>query len=179
MKLRTKDIVLHFGSKRVLKGIDLDVPTNKIVALIGPSGCGKSTLLRSLNRLHDLDPSAKLEGDVYLDGREILNKRTDPVEIRRKIGMVFQQPNPFAKSIFDNVAYGLKINGLKNKTAIKNRVEESLRSSYLWDEVHDDLSKSALGLSGGQQQRLCIARTIAVKPEVILMDEPCFGLGSN
>ncbi len=175
-KLQVKNISLSFGSKQVLKGIDLDIKKNKVTALIGPSGCGKSTLLRSMNRMHDLSPDAKVNGDVLLDGMSIYRRSINVVEVRSKIGMVFQKPNPFPKSIFDNISYGLKINGSRRNEDIKHKVENSLRASYLWDEVQDDLNKSALTLSGGQQQRLCIARAIAVKPEVILMDEPCSAL---
>jgi len=175
-KVEIKDINLSFGSKHILKDINLDIPENKIVALIGPSGSGKSTLLRCLNRMHDLDAAAKVDGDVLVDGESIFTNKTDVVEVRKKIGMVFQKPNPFPKTIFENIAYGLKINGQRNRKQLKEAVESSLKESFLWEEVHDDLEKSALRLSGGQQQRLCIARTIAVRPEVILMDEPCSAL---
>lgn len=175
-KIEVRNLDLFFGKKQVLKGIHLEVPKHKVVALIGPSGCGKSTLLRSMNRMHDISPDAKITGDVLLDGKNIYHKNVDVVEIRRNIGMVFQKPNPFPKSIFENVAYGLKINGERNKTKLQEKVETVLKSSYLWNEVKDDLNKSALSLSGGQQQRLCIARAIAVEPEVILMDEPCSAL---
>lgn len=175
-KIEVRNLDLFFGKKQVLKSIYLSVPKHKVVALIGPSGCGKSTLLRSMNRMHDLSPDAKITGDVLLDGKNIYHKNIDVVEIRRKIGMVFQKPNPFPKSIFENVAYGLKINGERNKARLQEKVEIALKNSYLWNEVKDDLNKSALSLSGGQQQRLCIARAIAVEPEVILMDEPCSAL---
>lgn len=175
-KLEVRNIELSFGAKQVLKGIDLNIRENKVTALIGPSGCGKSTLLRSMNRMHDLSPDAKVTGDVLLDGKSIYDRGVNVVEVRSKIGMVFQKPNPFPKSIFENVAYGLKVNGINNKQTLKEKVENSLKSSYLWNEVQDDLNKSALALSGGQQQRLCIARAIAVAPEVILMDEPCSAL---
>lgn len=175
-KLEVKDLSLSFGTKEVLKGISMEVTSNEIVALIGPSGCGKSTLLRSMNRMHDLSPDAHITGDVLLEGESLYAKGVDVVEIRRRIGMVFQKPNPFPKSIFDNVAYGLRINGERNKAKLKEIVEKSLKGSALWDEVSDQLDKSALALSGGQQQRLCIARTVAVSPEVILMDEPCSAL---
>ena len=175
-KLAVRDLHLHYGSKEVLKGINLDVPENNIVALIGPSGCGKSTLLRAMNRMHDLSPEAKVKGQILLDGANIYAPGKDVVEVRRKIGMVFQKPNPFPKSIFDNIAYGLKIAGENNKKQLHEVVESTLKGSYLWEEVKDDLDKSALSLSGGQQQRLCIARAVAVQPEVLLMDEPCSAL---
>lgn len=175
-KLAVQDLHLHYGSKEVLKGINLEIPENGIVALIGPSGCGKSTLLRAMNRMHDLSPDAKIKGQILLDGNNIYAPGKDVVEVRRKIGMVFQKPNPFPKSIFDNIAYGLKIAGENNKQHLHDVVERTLKGSYLWEEVKDDLDKSALALSGGQQQRLCIARAIAVQPEVLLMDEPCSAL---
>ncbi len=175
-KLEVKDINLFFGDKHALKSVSLAVEENKIVALIGPSGCGKSTLLRSMNRMHELHAGVKMTGEILLDGKSILEKKVDAVDIRRKIGMVFQKPNPFPKSIFNNVAYGLKINGLHGNGQMKTSVEESLKDCYLWDELKDSLDRSALEISGGQQQRLCIARAIAVKPQVILMDEPCSAL---
>ncbi|HMO41489.1 MAG TPA: phosphate ABC transporter ATP-binding protein PstB [Saprospiraceae bacterium] len=175
-KLAIRNIRLSYGKQEVLKGISMDIPANQIVALIGPSGCGKSTLLRAMNRMHDLSPTARVQGDILLDGENIYAPGTDVVAIRRKIGMVFQKPNPFPKSIFDNVAYGLKINGERNRKRLQEIVERTLRSSYLWEEVKDHLYKSALELSGGQQQRLCIARAVAVTPQVLLMDEPCSAL---
>lgn len=175
-KLAVRDLHLHYGTKEVLKGINLDVPENNIVALIGPSGCGKSTLLRAMNRMHDLSPEAKVKGQILLDGDNIYAPGKDVVEVRRKIGMVFQKPNPFPKSIFDNIAYGLKIAGENNRQHLQEVVENTLKGSYLWEEVKEDLEKSALALSGGQQQRLCIARAVAVQPEVLLMDEPCSAL---
>ena len=175
-KLAVRDLHLHYGTKEVLKGINLDVHENNIVALIGPSGCGKSTLLRAMNRMHDLSTEAKVKGQILLDGENIYAPGKDVVEVRRKIGMVFQKPNPFPKSIFDNIAYGLKIVGENNKKQLHEVVERTLKGSYLWEEVKDDLDKSALSLSGGQQQRLCIARAVAVQPEVLLMDEPCSAL---
>lgn len=175
-KVEVKDLHLHFGDKHVLKGIDLKIPEKSIVALIGPSGCGKSTLLRSMNRMHDLTPIAKLKGEVFLDGESIMGRKNDVTSVRKKIGMVFQRPNPFPKSILKNVAYGLEINNMAKNGQAKKIVEEALKDCYLWDEVGDNLNRSALDLSGGQQQRLCIARTIAVQPEVILMDEPCSAL---
>ena len=175
-KLEVQNLHLRFGKKEILKGISLNMPDNAITALIGPSGCGKSTLLRSFNRMHDLNPEAHLEGHILLDGHNILSKKKSATDIRRRIGMVFQKPNPFPKSIFENVAYGLKINGLHHPERLREQVENALRESFLWEEVHDQLDKSALELSGGQQQRLCIARAIAVEPEVLLMDEPCSAL---
>ncbi len=175
-KLEVKNLNLSFGSKQVLKNVHIEVPEHSIVALIGPSGSGKSTLLRAMNRMHDLVPSAKVEGDIFLDGSNIYDPQVDVVEVRRRVGMVFQKPNPFPKSIFDNVCYGLKIYGKHKKSHLEEVVESSLKSSGLWGEVQDQLNQSALNLSGGQQQRLCIARTIAVRPEVILMDEPCSAL---
>ncbi|WP_460959652.1 phosphate ABC transporter ATP-binding protein PstB [Spirosoma litoris] len=176
MKLEVKKLHVYFSDKHVLKDINLTVAEHTITALIGPSGCGKSTLLRSLNRLHDLLPTARITGQILLNGENILAPKTDVVAVRRRIGMVFQKPNPFPKSIFDNVAYGLRINGLETRESLSEKVEESLRQSNLWEEVKDGLDKSALILSGGQQQRLCIARAIAVAPEIILMDEPCSAL---
>lgn len=175
-KLEIKNLDLSFGTKQVLKKVSVDIPEHTIVALIGPSGSGKSTLLRSINRMHDLVPSAHLSGDIFLEGNNIYDPEVDVVDVRRRIGMVFQKPNPFPKSIFENVCYGLKINGERNKTHLQDVVEQSLKDSGLWEEVKDQLNQSALDLSGGQQQRLCIARTIAVRPEVILMDEPCSAL---
>lgn len=174
--IEIKNISLSFGDKQVLKNVSLDIPEKKIVALIGPSGCGKSTLLRCLNRMHDLNSNVRINGQILLDGADILSEKVNVVEIRRNIGMVFQKPNPFPKSISENIAYGLRINGTKDKDILKTSVEESLKHSFLWDEVKDDLEKSGLLLSGGQQQRLCIARAIAIKPKVILMDEPCSAL---
>ncbi|MCC6282317.1 MAG: phosphate ABC transporter ATP-binding protein [Saprospiraceae bacterium] len=176
IKLDVQALDLFFGKKQVLKNIHLSIPEGKITALIGPSGCGKSTLLRSINRLHDLHPDARLMGKILLDGHNILHRNTNVVHLRRRVGMVFQKPNPFPMSIAENVAYGLKINALCSKSEMRARVEQSLRNSFLWEEVADDLDKSALELSGGQQQRLCIARAIAVEPEVILFDEPCSAL---
>lgn len=175
-KLEAKEINLFFGEKHALKNVSLSVGENKIIALIGPSGCGKSTLLRCMNRMHELHAGVKITGDIVLDGQSILGKTVDVVDVRRKIGMVFQKPNPFPKSIFNNIAYGLKINGLAQNGQLKPAVEEALKDCYLWDELKDSLDRSALEISGGQQQRLCIARAIAVKPELLLMDEPCSAL---
>lgn len=175
-KIEIRDLNLFFEKKQALKNISLDIPEGKITALIGPSGCGKSTLLRCINRMHDLNPQAKITGKILLDQTNILHGNTNPVHLRRRVGMVFQKPNPFPKSIAENVAYGIKINHLCSKSEIPARVEQCLRDSFLWEEVKDELGKSALELSGGQQQRLCIARAIAVEPEVILLDEPCSAL---
>ncbi|MEP0548763.1 MAG: phosphate ABC transporter ATP-binding protein PstB [Rhodothermales bacterium] len=172
-KIKIEDVEFWYGEKRVLKGISLDIPTNEVTAFIGPSGCGKSTLLRCINRMNELIPDTRLEGVVAIDGQDIYHD-ADPVVVRRRIGMVFQKPNPFPKTIYQNVAWGAKINGFKGD--MDQRVEESLRQAALWDEVKDRLDEQAYGLSGGQQQRLCIARTLAVKPEVVLMDEPASAL---
>jgi phosphate transport system ATP-binding protein len=169
-----KDLNVYYGNFRAVKDVTLSIPRNKITAFIGPSGCGKSTMLRSFNRMNELVPTAHVRGNVTLDGVDIYESDIDPVMVRRKVGMVFQKPNPFPKSIFENVAWGARINGYKGN--IEDLVEESLRQAALWDEVKDKLHQSGLSLSGGQQQRLCIARTIAVKPEIILMDEPASAL---
>ena len=169
-----RNLALWYGQKQAIGGISLDIPRNRVTALIGPSGCGKSTLLRCINRMNDLIPIARTEGEVRIDGVNIYGDATDPTEVRRVVGMVFQKPNPFPKSIYDNVAFGAKINGYTGN--MDELVEESLTRAALWDEVKDDLKKSGLALSGGQQQRLCIARAIAVNPEIVLMDEPCSAL---
>jgi phosphate transport system ATP-binding protein len=169
-----RDVSIHYGRFRAVKDISFDVPANSITALIGPSGSGKSTLLRAINRMNDLIPGARVEGEVLFHGENLYAPYVDPVEVRRRIGMVFQKPNPFPKSIFDNVAFGPRVNGMKGK--LDDLVEESLRRAVLWDEVKDKLNQSGLALSGGQQQRLCIARAIATSPEVILMDEPASAL---
>ena len=176
VKISTKDLNLYYGANHALKNVSLDLYANKITAFIGPSGCGKSTYLKTLNRMNDLVPNVKIEGKVLLDGEDIYDPKVDTTILRKKVGMVFQKPNPFPMSIYDNVAYGPRIHGLKNKAKLDEIVEQSLRGAALWDEVHDRLKKSALGLSGGQQQRLCIARALAVEPEVILMDEPTSAL---
>ncbi|KZX15473.1 phosphate import ATP-binding protein PstB 3 [Methanobrevibacter cuticularis] len=175
-RIEVKDLNVYFGDAHILKDINTEIAKNTVTALIGPSGCGKSTFIRTLNRMNDLIPNFRHEGDVYLDGKDIYNPKMDVVDLRKKIGMVFQKPNPFPKSIFENVAYGLRIHGVSDNDKLNQRVEESLKSAALWDEVKDKLDNSAMGLSGGQQQRLCIARTIANNPEVILMDEPCSAL---
>lgn len=175
-KLYSKDLNLHYGPKHALKGINLDMKAYKVTALIGPSGCGKSTFLRSLNRMNDLIENVKISGSVFVDNVDIYNKKVDEVQLRKKVGMIFQKSNPFPKSIYDNIAYGPRIHGLRDKRKLDELVETSLRRSALWDEVKDELHKSALALSGGQQQRLCIARALAVDPEVLLMDEPASAL---
>ena len=174
--ITVKDMCLWYGQVQALKNININIEEKSITALIGPSGCGKSTFLKSLNRMNDLVPGVKITGDLRYRGEDIFDPKLNVNELRRNIGMVFQKPNPFPKSIFDNVAYGLRIHGEEDEDYIAQVVEESLKSAAIWDEVKDKLDKSAMGLSGGQQQRLCIARTIAVSPEVILMDEPCSAL---
>lgn len=175
-KLEAKNVNFYYGDFQALKNISMSVTPNEVVAFIGPSGCGKSTLLRLFNRMNDLVHGTRLEGEILLDGKNIYNQDVDIDELRKNVGMVFQRPNPFPKSIFENVAYGLRVNGVKDNTFIEQRVEETLKGAALWDEVKDKLKKSANGLSGGQQQRLCIARAMAVKPEVLLMDEPASAL---
>jgi len=174
--LGTRDFSLFYGDRQALRRVTLDVPALAVTAIIGPSGCGKSTLLRSFNRMNDLIPGVRVEGRVRFDDQDVFAPGTDVVELRRRIGMVFQRPNPFPKSIFENVAFGLKMLGMKDRSELEERVERGLRQASLWDEVKDTLARSALQLSGGQQQRLCIARCLAVEPEVILMDEPASAL---
>ena len=174
LAIEARELTIYYGNFRAVKNVDLEIPRKKITAIIGPSGCGKSTMLRSFNRMNELVPSAWAEGNIFFGGIDIYGSEVDPVEIRRRIGMVFQKPNPFPKSIYDNVAWGAKINGYKGN--MDELVEESLQQAALWDDVKDKLDQSGLSLSGGQQQRLCIARTIAVKPEIILMDEPASAL---
>jgi len=176
IKMSSKNLNFFYGSFHALHEISLEMYKNQVTALIGPSGCGKSTFLRCLNRMNDLIPISRVEGQILLDNEDIYEPRVDVVLLRRRIGMVFQKPNPFPKSIFENVAYGMRVNGIKNKSVIENRVESSLKQGALWEEVKDRLHESALGLSGGQQQRLCIARALAVDPEVLLMDEPASAL---
>ncbi|MGA2385241.1 MAG: phosphate ABC transporter ATP-binding protein PstB [Candidatus Bathyarchaeia archaeon] len=176
-KLETRDLKAIYGKVQALKGINLRFPENRVTAVMGPSGCGKSTLIRCLNRIHELTPGAKVEGEVILDGVNIYAPNVDPVAIRRRIGMVFQKPNPFpTMSIFDNAVAGLKLNGVRDKKKLNELAEKSLRMAFLWDEVKGDLKKPGTALSGGQQQRLCIARALAVQPEILLMDEPCSAL---
>ena len=174
--ITTKDVHLYYGKKEALKGITLDFPQGGIHALIGPSGCGKSTYLRCLNRMNDMIDNVKITGDIRLDGNDIYSPQTDTVTLRKRVGMVFQQPNPFPFSIYENIVYGLRIAGIKDKEVLDERVETSLKQAAIWDEVKDDLKKSAVALSGGQQQRICIARVLAVRPEVILFDEPTSAL---
>ncbi|MFY9720730.1 MAG: phosphate ABC transporter ATP-binding protein PstB [Candidatus Cybelea sp.] len=176
VKLSVEHLNVYYGAFHAIKNASLAVPVNKVMALIGPSGCGKSTFIRALNRMHDLTPGARVEGSVLLDDRDIYAPEIDPVTIRYRIGMVFQRPNPFPKSIYDNVVYGPRIHGVANKAALMEICEASLRRAALWDEVKDRLDRSAMTLSGGQQQRLCIARCLSVDPEVILMDEPASAL---
>lgn len=171
----TKNLNLYYGNVQALKNINLDIQENSVTALIGPSGCGKSTFLRTLNRMNDLIDSVRVEGEVLYEGKNVYNDY-DVIELRKKIGMVFQKPNPFPMSIYDNIAYGSRIHGVKNKNTLDEIVEKSLKGAALWDEVKDRLKKNALGLSGGQQQRLCIARVLAVEPQVLLMDEPTSAL---
>jgi len=174
--IRTSHLNLWYGEKSALTDVSMEVPDRRVTALIGPSGCGKSTLIRCFNRMNDLVNICRITGRIDFHGNDIYAKESDPVEIRRKIGMVFQKPNPFPKSIYENVAYGPRIHGINDKKRLGEIVEQSLRHAALWEEVKDRLQDSAMGLSGGQQQRLCIARTLAVEPEVILMDEPCSAL---
>ena len=174
--ITAKDLNLWYGDFKALKNISLDVGEREITALIGPSGCGKSTFLKTLNRMNDLVPGVRIEGEVLLDGQEIYGPNVDTIALRQKVGMVFQQPNPFPMSIYDNVAYGPRVHGIRGKEKLDDIVEESLQGAAIWEEVKDRLKKSALGLSGGQQQRLCIARALAVQPEVLLMDEPTSAL---
>jgi phosphate transport system ATP-binding protein len=171
---RLQDVTVGYAGREAIRGITFDVPANQITAIIGPSGSGKSTLIRVLNRMNDLIPSAQVSGKVFYHGQNLYDPAVDPVEVRRRIGMVFQKPNPFPKSIFENVAFGLRVNGMTN--GLDGRVEQALRAAALWDEVRSDLRKNAYDLSGGQQQRLCIARAIAVEPDTILMDEPASAL---
>ncbi|MBF2569915.1 phosphate ABC transporter ATP-binding protein [Listeria welshimeri] len=174
--IETKDVDLFYGSKQALQKIALNIKKNQVTALIGPSGCGKSTFLRTLNRMNDLIPNVKTTGEIYIGGENVQDPKIDMVNLRKKVGMVFQQANPFPFSIYDNVAYGPRMHGVKDKKVLYEIVERSLRQAALWEEVHDRLDRSAIGMSGGQQQRLCIARVLAVKPDVILMDEPTSAL---
>ena len=174
--LEVEGVDIYYGSYRAVHDVSMNIERNKITAFIGPSGCGKSTVLRAFNRMNDLIPGARVEGEIRFRGENLYAQDIDPVEVRRRIGMVFQKPNPFPKSIYDNVAYGPRILGVRDRKTLDDIVESSLKGAALWDEVKNDLKKSGLDLSGGQQQRLCIARTIAVEPEIILMDEPCSAL---
>lgn len=175
-KISVKDLNLYYGSNHALKNVNMEIKEKAITAFIGPSGCGKSTFLKCINRMNDLVDNVRIEGTVLLDGENIYDKKVDPTLLRKKVGMVFQQPNPFPMSIYDNIAYGPRVHGIKNKSQLDEIVENALRDAAIFDEVKDRLKKSALGLSGGQQQRLCIARALAVQPEVLLMDEPTSAL---
>ena len=175
-KICVRGLNLYYGPNHALKNINMDIPAGAVTAFIGPSGCGKSTFLKTLNRMNDLVPGVRIEGEVLLDGQEIYGPNVDTIALRQKVGMVFQQPNPFPMSIYDNVAYGPRVHGIRSKEKLDDIVEESLRGAAIWEEAKDRLKKSALGLSGGQQQRLCIARALAVQPEVLLMDEPTSAL---
>jgi len=175
-KISARSVNFYYGAYQALKGISFDIAANRVTALIGPSGCGKSTFLRCLNRMNDLIDGARIDGTIELDGTDIYDPSVDPVELRKEVGMVFQKPNPFPMTIHDNIAYGPRIHGVKKRSELDEIVEKCLRRAALWDEVKDKLKQSAMMLSGGQQQRLCIARTIAVDPKIILMDEPCSAL---
>ena len=175
-KMEVKNLNLWYGKAQALYNIDMPVKQHKVTSIIGPSGCGKSTLIRCLNRMNDIIPLCRVEGNVYLDGNDIYEKSMDVVDVRKKVGMVFQKPNPFPKSVYENVAYGPRVAGVNDKFKLDEIVERSLKEAVLWDEVSERLEESAMGLSGGQQQRLCIARALAISPEVILMDEPCSSL---
>ena len=175
-KISVRDLNLYYGENHALKGVNMDISENAITAFIGPSGCGKSTFLKTLNRMNDLIDNVRITGTVEIDGQDIYGKGIDTTMLRKKVGMVFQQPNPFPMSIYDNIAYGPRVHGIKNRSKLDQIVEESLKGAAIWHEVKDRLKKSALGLSGGQQQRICIARALAVEPEVLLMDEPTSAL---
>jgi phosphate transport system ATP-binding protein len=176
VKMRTESLGVFYGDTSAVRDVTIDINANQVLALIGPSGCGKSTFLRTLNRMNETISGARVAGKVLLDGRDIYANDVDPVTVRRQVGMVFQKSNPFPKSIFENVAYGLRVSGIKDMSTLRDRVERALRQAAIWDEVKDRLDESGLGLSGGQQQRLCIARALAVEPQVILMDEPASAL---
>jgi phosphate transport system ATP-binding protein len=176
IKVKVKDLSLRYGTNLALKGISMEIPEKMVTAFIGPSGCGKSTFLRTLNRMNDLIDNVSIEGEVLIDDTNIYDKNIDVVNLRKKVGMIFQKSNPFAKSVYDNIAFGPRINGISNKSILDETVERSLRQAAIWDEVKDRLFHSALSLSGGQQQRICIARSLAVNPEILLMDEPASAL---
>lgn len=175
-KISARGVNFYYGAKRALNDITIDFSPRRVTAIIGPSGCGKSTFIRLLNRMNELVPGSRLEGEILLDGMNILSQACDAAELRKRVGMVFQKPNPFPKTVYENIAYGLEVNGVTDKHLIEEKVVDSLKKAALWDEIKDRLNDSALGLSGGQQQRLCIARCLAVSPEVILFDEPCASL---
>ncbi len=175
-KIKARGVNFYYGSKRALNNISIDFSPRRVTAIIGPSGCGKSTFIRLLNRMNELVPGSRLEGEILLDGLDILSPACDAAELRKRVGMVFQKPNPFPKTVFENIAYGLEVNGFTDRHLIEEKVVDSLKKAALWEEIKDRLNDSALGLSGGQQQRLCIARCLAVSPEVILFDEPCASL---
>lgn len=176
IKVKVNDLMLHYGPNPALKKINIEIPEKMVTAFIGPSGCGKSTFLRTLNRMNDLIDNVRIEGEVFIDGVNIYDRNIDVVNLRKKVGMIFQKSNPFAKSVYENIAFGPKINGITNKNTLDEIVERSLRQAAIWDEVKGRLHNSALSLSGGQQQRICIARTLAVNPDIILMDEPASAL---
>jgi phosphate transport system ATP-binding protein len=175
-KMEVKNLSLWYDKSQALYDVNMPVYKNKVTAIIGPSGCGKSTLLRCLNRMNDIIPACRVEGSVFLEDKNIYNKNIDVVEVRKKVGMVFQKPNPFPKSIYENIVYGCRVAGIRNKKDLDKIVEKTLKEAALWDEAKDRLDESAMGLSGGQQQRLCIARALAINPDVVLMDEPCSAL---
>jgi phosphate transport system ATP-binding protein len=176
VKINVRGLDVWFGSKHVLNGVNVKLQSNAVTAVMGPSGCGKTTFIRAINRLNELIPGSRTTGEIYIDSENIHSPETQVFELRRRVGMVFQKPNPFPKSIFDNIAFGLRIHGVDNEGVLRRSVEDSLKEAAIWDEVYDRLEDSALDLSGGQQQRLCIARALAVKPEIILLDEPCSAL---
>jgi len=176
IEIETRKLSLWYGDKQALKNIDMKIPEEKVTAIIGPSGCGKSTLIRCFNRMNDIIEICRVKGNILIDGKDIYDKTMDVVELRKNVGMVFQKPNPFPKSIYENIAYATRIHGIKNKKKLNEIVEKCLKQAFLWDEVKDRLDGSARSLSGGQQQRLCIARALAIEPEIILMDEPCSAL---
>ncbi len=176
IEIETRNLSLWYGNKQALKNIDMKIPEEKVTAIIGPSGCGKSTLIRCFNRMNDIIEICRVKGNILIDGKDIYDKTMDVVELRKNVGMVFQKPNPFPKSIYENIAYATRIHGIKNKKKLNEIVEKCLKQAFLWDEVKDRLDGSARSLSGGQQQRLCIARALAIEPKIILMDEPCSAL---
>lgn len=176
IEIETRNLSLWYGDKQALKNIDMKIPEEKVTAIIGPSGCGKSTLIRCFNRMNDIIEICRVKGNILIDGKDIYDKTMDVVELRKNVGMVFQKPNPFPKSIYENIAYATRIHGIKNKKKLNEIVEKCLKQAFLWDEVKDRLNGSARSLSGGQQQRLCIARALAIEPKIILMDEPCSAL---